>query len=375
MKARLFTIPASHPGWTARLMLERKGIPYSRIDLVAVALEADPPRRGLPRRDGAGAADRRPQGPGQPGDRPRARPARPRPAAVPRRPRGPRQGRGGRGLGRRGPPGRRPAARLEPAQQGPRPDRELPGGREARPPGRRSRRRPRRRSPSSRPASTRPTTPMRSPTSPRSPALLDRIDGYIADGVIGGAEPNAADLQIAPSVALLMTMEDLRPFIESRPAGELARRLVPDFPGHTPPGFPAGLARAAQRLTARSGPNGSTRSRVAERVEAVPEPGPVGQRRARDRARAAGRARTGARSPRGAAACSRSVSSSTSPSSSRSTSTGRGLWRGASKSRPASASTALQASSSSSGSRSVAIRTARLRKSGWSRISPTGSVS
>ena len=36
MKARLFTIPASHPGWTVRLMLERKGIPYSRIDLVAV---------------------------------------------------------------------------------------------------------------------------------------------------------------------------------------------------------------------------------------------------------------------------------------------------------------------------------------------------
>ena len=36
MKARLFTIPASHPGWTARLMLEHKGIAYSRIDLVAV---------------------------------------------------------------------------------------------------------------------------------------------------------------------------------------------------------------------------------------------------------------------------------------------------------------------------------------------------
>src|SRR5689334_3447295 len=35
MKARLFTIPASHPSWSARLMLERKGIPYKRVDLVA----------------------------------------------------------------------------------------------------------------------------------------------------------------------------------------------------------------------------------------------------------------------------------------------------------------------------------------------------
>ena len=34
MKARLFTIPASHPSWAARLMLERKGIAYKRVDLV-----------------------------------------------------------------------------------------------------------------------------------------------------------------------------------------------------------------------------------------------------------------------------------------------------------------------------------------------------
>jgi glutathione S-transferase len=71
------------------------------------------------------------------------------------------------------------------------------------------------------------------------PELIDRIDGYIADGVIGGPEPNAADLQIAPSVALLMTMDDLRPHIAERPAGALATRLVPDFPGRTPAAFPA----------------------------------------------------------------------------------------------------------------------------------------
>jgi glutathione S-transferase len=70
------------------------------------------------------------------------------------------------------------------------------------------------------------------------PDWLDRIDGYIADGVIGGDPPNAADLQIATSVALLMTLDDLRPFIEDRPAGQLARRLDPEFPGRTPAGYP-----------------------------------------------------------------------------------------------------------------------------------------
>jgi len=36
-KTTLFTIPASHPGWSARLMLERKGIAYRQVDLVAIA--------------------------------------------------------------------------------------------------------------------------------------------------------------------------------------------------------------------------------------------------------------------------------------------------------------------------------------------------
>jgi glutathione S-transferase len=66
------------------------------------------------------------------------------------------------------------------------------------------------------------------------PDDLDRIDVWIAEGVMGGPEPNAADFQIAPSVRLLMTFEDLRPFIEARPCGEMAKRVVPDFPGHTP---------------------------------------------------------------------------------------------------------------------------------------------
>jgi glutathione S-transferase len=67
---------------------------------------------------------------------------------------------------------------------------------------------------------------------------LDRIDAWIAEGVIGGPEPNAADFQIAPTVRLLMSLDDIRPFVESRPCGEMAKRVVPDFPGRTPEVFP-----------------------------------------------------------------------------------------------------------------------------------------
>lgn len=68
------------------------------------------------------------------------------------------------------------------------------------------------------------------------PGHFDRIDGFIAGGVIGGEEPNAADLQIASTLRLMMTMEDLRPQIESRPAGALALRLFPQADGHLPAG-------------------------------------------------------------------------------------------------------------------------------------------
>lgn len=78
------------------------------------------------------------------------------------------------------------------------------------------------------------------------PAALDRVDELIADGVIGGEHPNAADLQIAPSLCLLMTVGDLRPLIEPRPGGQLARAMFPDFPGDIPAGaLPDDLLPAA----------------------------------------------------------------------------------------------------------------------------------
>ena len=78
------------------------------------------------------------------------------------------------------------------------------------------------------------------------PELLDRVDGWIAEGVLGGDEPNAADLQIATSLRLLMALGDLRPIIAARPAGQLALTLFPDYPGDVPAGaIPAEFLPAA----------------------------------------------------------------------------------------------------------------------------------
>ena len=71
------------------------------------------------------------------------------------------------------------------------------------------------------------------------PAMLDKIDAWIESGVLNGEQPNAADFQVAPSLGLAMTLDDLRPAIENRPAGELARRFVPNYPGKMPPVLPA----------------------------------------------------------------------------------------------------------------------------------------
>ena len=70
------------------------------------------------------------------------------------------------------------------------------------------------------------------------PELLQRVDDWIAEGVLGGEQLNAADLQIAPSLRLAMSLDDLRPAFEGRPAGLLATRVVKHFPGRTPPVLP-----------------------------------------------------------------------------------------------------------------------------------------
>ena len=70
------------------------------------------------------------------------------------------------------------------------------------------------------------------------PTWLDRIDGWIADGLLGGDQPNAADFQIAAAIGLAMTLRDLRPAVAARPAGAHSRRYVPEYPGDIPPILP-----------------------------------------------------------------------------------------------------------------------------------------
>jgi glutathione S-transferase len=72
------------------------------------------------------------------------------------------------------------------------------------------------------------------------PAQLERIDGWIAEGLLGGERPNAADLQIGSTVRLLATIADLRPMIDGHPAARLAS-YFPPIAGEIPHGtLPAG---------------------------------------------------------------------------------------------------------------------------------------
>jgi glutathione S-transferase len=72
------------------------------------------------------------------------------------------------------------------------------------------------------------------------PRHVDRIDGWIAGGVLGGPQVNAADLQIAPTSRLLLTIGDVAPFLAGRPAEAHARALFGTQAGAVPRGtFPA----------------------------------------------------------------------------------------------------------------------------------------
>lgn len=60
-------------------------------------------------------------------------------------------------------------------------------------------------------------------------AGLDHVDGLIDAGVLGGAEPNAADFTVVTSLALLDYHVELRDELRARPAGRLLDRLLPEI--------------------------------------------------------------------------------------------------------------------------------------------------
>jgi glutathione S-transferase len=59
------------------------------------------------------------------------------------------------------------------------------------------------------------------------PGQLERIDRWIEEGLLGGEQPNAADLQIGSTIRLLLSIGDVRPLIENRPAARLTRYFPP----------------------------------------------------------------------------------------------------------------------------------------------------
>jgi glutathione S-transferase len=67
------------------------------------------------------------------------------------------------------------------------------------------------------------------------PGQLERIDGWISEGLLGGERPNAADLQIGSTIRLLMSIADVRPLIEGRPSARLVRHFPP-LSGELPAG-------------------------------------------------------------------------------------------------------------------------------------------
>ena len=84
------------------------------------------------------------------------------------------------------------------------------------------------------------------------PSLLDQVDAYIADGVLDGEQPNAADLQIATTIWLLWRMEDVRPLIAGRPAEAFAFRWL-ERPVASVPAGALPVESAAQAATLPAG--------------------------------------------------------------------------------------------------------------------------
>jgi glutathione S-transferase len=67
------------------------------------------------------------------------------------------------------------------------------------------------------------------------------VERWMEHDVIGGEQPNAADLQIGAGLRLLLTVEDVARSVGTRGAVDLARRWFPDYPGRVP----AGVLQAA----------------------------------------------------------------------------------------------------------------------------------
>jgi glutathione S-transferase len=62
------------------------------------------------------------------------------------------------------------------------------------------------------------------------PRMMDRLEGYIAEGVLNGPDLNAADFEIAPLIAALLGVSDVATDVIERPIAMLASRVMPSHP-------------------------------------------------------------------------------------------------------------------------------------------------
>ena len=72
----------------------------------------------------------------------------------------------------------------------------------------------------------------------RLPGLLDEVDRLLAAGVLGGSDLGAADFQIAASVRTLLAFDDVGRLVSGRPAEAFALRALPEYP-RIPAALPA----------------------------------------------------------------------------------------------------------------------------------------
>jgi glutathione S-transferase len=60
------------------------------------------------------------------------------------------------------------------------------------------------------------------------PVMLDKLDGYVADGVLNGPRLTAADFEIAPLIAALLGHKNRAAEIARRPVAALVGRVLPE---------------------------------------------------------------------------------------------------------------------------------------------------
>jgi glutathione S-transferase len=77
------------------------------------------------------------------------------------------------------------------------------------------------------------------------PGHLDKIEAWMDEGLLGGASPNAADLQIGAAIRLLGTIGDLEPLLAGRPCVRLGENGFSPPAGRIPAGtLPSGWVPA-----------------------------------------------------------------------------------------------------------------------------------